>query len=410
MLNNPFSQLGLEKEVIEYLNGTDQLKDFLKEHYRTLQKRIHPDKGGDTGLSALINEAYCTIQQHPHKIKKWIDMMQNGNNEYKEVLEAIVPEMEQLRKENKELREQYARACVEKAGASINVTMRTVSPSPKKSAYSHCSCSKVRTPPKVGSVATKVKTTRRSSPTPADSFKKPMVMLAKKYRVVNTRDIYNYVGSVEALQKECYRLESTTHPQYHFFSKSLNLRIYRPLTFKENIQARVEAYESGDYSLFGTYEDSLSSCTGIVYKKFTTKFKIIPQLEYLITIDKDAWSHSEPFYFLADYDALVGTELDSSLGKYNITLTKLDVLEHPGWLALLEEDRSLLKTYCDIVFTEYLRRRRPSIADELMSFNVKKNRPKYELQPVSVSTLYHASSVDGDRGLFKSARFLLKER
>ncbi|MBI2662429.1 hypothetical protein HYX11_03140 [Candidatus Woesearchaeota archaeon] len=409
--------------MIEYLNGTDQLEDFLKEHYRTLQKRIHPDKGGDTGLSVLINEAYCTIQQHPHKIKKWIATMQNGE-EYKEVLEAIVPEMEQLRKENRELREQYARACIEKAGASIDAPVRTTSPYPKRSAYSHCPRSEVRTPPKVDPVASTVKITPRSPSTPADSLKKPTATSAKKYRVMTSDSMKahptaptTYVDGVRALQEECSRLELRTHPRYYFFSGSLNSNTYRPLTFKENIQARVEAYESGDYSLFGIVEDSLSSCTGIAYKKYTTQFKIITQSEHLITIDtrfEPSLSHHgpfyEPFYFLADYDALVGTELDSSFGEYNINLTKSDVLEHPGWLALLEEDRSLLKTYCDIVFAEYRRRPHASIyVDELMSFNVKKNRPEYELQPVSVCTLYHASSVVGDRGLFESTRFLLKE-
>ena len=57
--------------------------------------------------------------------------------------------------------------------------------------------------------------------------------------------------------------------------------VKRQFTLKENILARVEAYESGDERLFDTW---LDLCTGIAYKAGTTKFKIIPECAELIGI------------------------------------------------------------------------------------------------------------------------------
>ena len=123
-----------------------------------------------------------------------------------------------------------------------------------------------------------------------------------------------------------------------------------PLTFKENIQARVEAYESGNHYLFDTW---LDSCTGIVYKAETTEFKIVPNCEQLRNISKD---FSKKFLSV-DYSKIEGYELDSGRKlfgiKYNKSLTKAEIIEHPAWLAVMEEDKALLKTYMDIVFVEY---------------------------------------------------------
>ena len=127
--------------------------------------------------------------------------------------------------------------------------------------------------------------------------------------------------------------------------------VKRPFTFKENLQARVEAYESGDYRLFETW---LNSCTGIVYKAGTTRFKIIPSCAELIGINKD-FSHS---FLPVEYDTIAGVELDSSKGKYNHLLTKAEVLEHPAWLASVEGDRTLLSAYTDIVFKAYASKHR----------------------------------------------------
>ena len=173
--------------------------------------------------------------------------------------------------------------------------------------------------------------------------------------------------------------------------------VERPFTFKENLQARVEAYESGDYRLFETW---LNSCTGIVYKAGTTKFKIIPQCAELIGINKDFSQRFLP----VEYNTIMGVELDSSKGKYKQLLTKAEVLEHPAWLASVEGDRTLLSAYTDIVFKAYASKH--SSRDESMGFYVKKNTPADELRNVFVHDLGNGSFAVGDDNLVISGRFL----
>ena len=108
--------------------------------------------------------------------------------------------------------------------------------------------------------------------------------------------------------------------------------IVRPLTFRETLEARVIDYNSKDKSdkkrleLFNVW---LSPCTGVAYKKDSTKFKIIPECRELITI-MQSFREAE---MGIDYDSLQGKELDRTKAKYNTLLTEQEVLEHPGWLA-----------------------------------------------------------------------------
>ena len=98
----------------------------------------------------------------------------------------------------------------------------------------------------------------------------------------------NYAKGVEALNVHLKNNPSTIHPQFELPDKS---KIYRPLTFKENIEARVNEYNR-DNNLDGskrTFEQKIElfntwidSCTGIAYKKYDASnnnpvtFKIIP--------------------------------------------------------------------------------------------------------------------------------------
>jgi len=195
----------------------------------------------------------------------------------------------------------------------------------------------------------------------------------------------------------------------------------KPLTFKETILARVEAYESGDKSLFDTW---LDSCTGIVYKSGTTKFKIVPNCEQLRTISKDFSGAFLPI----TYDAINASierretsddnlsptmyatidlpELDSTRGKYNTLLTYAESLEHPGWLAALEGDRELLKTYTNIVSS--VRAAKYGASDKLMGFLVRQNTPTDELNAAFVHSLNYNSNAVGSSSLVSNGRFLAR--
>ena len=173
--------------------------------------------------------------------------------------------------------------------------------------------------------------------------------------------------------------------------------VERPFTFKENLQARVEADESGDHQLFDTW---LDSCTGIAYKAGTTKFKLIPACAELIGINKD-FSHS---FLSVEYNTIAGVELDSSTGKYNRLLTKAEILKHPAWHVLVEDDKTLLKAYTDIVFKAFASKY--SSRDELLGFYMRENTPTNELRAVFVHDLDYSSGANGSGSLNGSGRFL----
>jgi len=155
-----------------------------------------------------------------------------------------------------------------------------------------------------------------------------------------------YAKGAHALREACKAETDSPHPQFVLDDES---RIYRPLTFKEDIEARVTDYENNkDTEERVRLFQRNDSCTGIVYKSNTAKFKIVPLCKELITIDEDFREAS----VAVEYDAIEGIELDRAAGKYNVHLTKSEVLAHEGWRAAVEEDLELLKTYRDIVFTE----------------------------------------------------------
>ena len=182
-------------------------------------------------------------------------------------------------------------------------------------------------------------------------------MADKTYQLLPEQGSFpNYATAVHSLQDTAandYRKNGMiVHP---VFVKDDNSLIFRPLTFKENLQAKVEDFETqknpegtkrsmGDrLRLFTTF---LDSCTGTGYQKGTTKFKIIPLCKELITIAKN---FSQP-YIQKPYDQMEGIELDTSKGKYRELLTQAEVLKHPAWLAAVGGDKPLLKAYSNIAF------------------------------------------------------------
>ena len=176
----------------------------------------------------------------------------------------------------------------------------------------------------------------------------------------------------------------------------------KPFTFREKIQARVEAYESGDHRLFDTWLDS--SC-GIAYKKGTTKFKLVLDCKQLCDLSPDF----SQFYLPVKYDKIDGVELDSGkrvmrkTAKYNTLLTKAEIQEHPAWLEVVG-DKALLKAYTDIVFNEYEKKYRKK--DVLMGFYVGQKTAEDELRAVFVGSLNGGSNADGYYGLYSGGRFL----
>lgn len=207
--------------------------------------------------------------------------------------------------------------------------------------------------------------------------------------------VSTYALGVHALQEACKAETHSPHPQFILDDESL---IYRPLSFKETIEARVEDYENNKSTeerkrLFKRWNDS---CTGIVYKGSTTKFKVVPSCNQLITINKDFREES----IAVDYDAIEGIELDRAAGKYTAHLTKDEVLANEGWRAAVENDLELLKTYGDIVFTEL------SSRNDAMAFCVLDKPVNDQLRALFVYDLNDNSGADGDSYLISDGSFL----
>ena len=142
---------------------------------------------------------------------------------------------------------------------------------------------------------------------------KPFVLSGAGYALMNQTS--TFALGVHALRKAC----DNAHPT---FVKEDGSRIYRPLTFEENIRARLDVYntlhnpdgsERSDDDRLRLFYTWLDSCTGIAYKKGTTLFKMITESENLIRIPK-GFNES---YLPVDYPQLQGVELDSSQGKFN---------------------------------------------------------------------------------------------
>lgn len=156
----------------------------------------------------------------------------------------------------------------------------------------------------------------------------------------------------------------------------------QPKTFKQNIEARVIAYENGDRSLVNTW---LDSCTGMAYKAGTTKFKIIPRCNDLLTIPEVFYQYFLPII----YDNISAPELDSSNGSYNRLLEESEVENHEGWREALENDVALLKVYRDIIFKDFKKER-------AMNLYVRQDTKQDELRALFVDDLDGDSNAGGD--------------
>ncbi len=204
-----------------------------------------------------------------------------------------------------------------------------------------------------------------------------------------------YALGVQALRDSYARGECPTQP---LFTESDGSTLVRPLTFKENIDARVNDYESnkGKAERLRLFARWLNSSTAIAYKKSTGKFKIIPISSELVTIPQDFNEAS----ISVGYDGLVGTELDRSAAKYNEPLTKDEVLAHPAWQAAVEGDVALLRAYRDIVFAE------KRGVDKLMSFWLLGNPDRDKLRALYVFDLSNGSNAVGSCDLNINGSFL----
>src|SRR3989344_8799928 len=215
-----------------------------------------------------------------------------------------------------------------------------------------------------------------------------------------------YALGVDAHRKS---YENGDCPLQPIYTKPDGSRIVRPLTFKENLQARVETYntlknvdgsaktDDERLRLFNRWNDS---CTGIAYKAGTTKFKIVHQSMDLIEIS----SEFDSGFMQIDYNFIDSIELDSNDAKYGTLLTSSQAKSHPAWLAAVENDNVLLSEYADIVFGLLKEKYKET---DGMGFWVRSNTKTDELLALWVGNLSFNSNAVGNYDLNYNGSFLL---
>ena len=211
-----------------------------------------------------------------------------------------------------------------------------------------------------------------------------------------------YAKTVHKLQNALKNSSNAVHP---LFTMSNNSKIYRPLSFKENIEARINDYETktnpdgvarSDEERTKLFKQYLDSCTGFAYKSKSTKFKINSICEELIIIDKDF----NDSFKAVNYSSFKGKEFDSSKGVYNSLLSKSEFTDHEVYRFLYNNDTNLMSAYWTIVHSL-------KTQDNLMGLWVRQNTDKDELRALYVNYLGNYSSAFGNGNLSNDARFLL---
>lgn len=152
------------------------------------------------------------------------------------------------------------------------------------------------------------------------------------------------MGTDNLTQSVYVKYERTFPHMYAWGVATLRSAGEQPKTLAQNIEACVTSYENGDNALmFGL--GKIYSSTAVAIKQKSTKIKIVPRSEDLITLPED---FSKPFIPVV-YDKVERIEFDTSLGKYNQSLRKGEPLVHKGWLEAVG-DHAILKAFHDIVF------------------------------------------------------------
>jgi len=175
----------------------------------------------------------------------------------------------------------------------------------------------------------------------------------------------------------------------------------RPLTFKETLEARLNAYKAGmtnEEKMF-LLNQKLSTCTGIAYPaegiKNSNTFKIIPVCKELITL----YSGFPKSNFRVSYDSLEEEEVCIRIENYHPALmTKEKLKNHPGWLAAVENDKGLLSEYIDFLLIS-------NDPNQIHFYHADfQNTP--QLRALFVDSTSFDSTVSGDYGLDEKTSFI----
>ena len=214
-----------------------------------------------------------------------------------------------------------------------------------------------------------------------------------------------YALGKAALQSKCAQEENQNHPGYVLAD---GVRVYRPLTFRENLAARVEDFNTLKdtrgkkrtlQDRLHLFDTSLNSCSSVAYKAGSTLFTIISQDQELLTLPRNFTMPS----LRTEYPTH-DVSLDSTKGKYNCGLTESDILVHDAWLMAVEGDRVLLREAASITFS--LLNQRHTLVNGMGFYVHKSLTLNDEKKALFIGNLYGNSDAVGSYDLDSSRSFL----
>ncbi len=183
-------------------------------------------------------------------------------------------------------------------------------------------------------------------PAPADGAEtQPIVGIPKQYHFITA---YDYFTALEQLRHDSVADRNSLQPVI-----TINGRNYvRPFTVKELLRARLEDYNTltnpdGRVRIEEERKQLLAqwffTCSGIAYST-SGNFKLSREAPQLITMG----SVPRAAYLPVDYSALNQNDWQefnrSQRGvKYNEKLTENEVVAHPVWRYLADDDTTLLR-------------------------------------------------------------------
>jgi hypothetical protein len=198
------------------------------------------------------------------------------------------------------------------------------------------------------------------------------------------------IGSYSLIKERSYgfgvdelrRSAGENHPQFTFDD---GRKIYRLLSFKENMIARIEHPK-----LFDAF---LNSCTGVAHKAGSSLIKIAPLSEALIGIDRKDFNKA---YLPVDYASFQGEELDAkTVGKEDKWLISMGGINPENKELYAEYQNALLKN-------------RPELKkNDVMNFYTRNNPSQNELRALCVGNGIDLNDSDAGSGsLLYWRRFL----
>ncbi len=150
--------------------------------------------------------------------------------------------------------------------------------------------------------------------------------------------------------RACVVERDNPHPRYEMNTQTGPITFYRPLTFGENLRARIVDAQAHNNNVGQAYSWNRpnDSCTAIIYGH-NGKFKVQTISRDLLDLAPDFGdSFVQKQYNSVDTDNGNAMEFNRRSAKYNELLTREEVLCHPFWQFVADGNIDVLRDYTQL--------------------------------------------------------------